>query len=217
MKKLIVLIVLFSIIYFVAGFTAVLVGWFPRDTYLTFSGIIGGLASVCGLLSFGIARKISKQDFEDIEAAYLKRISETADTLKESNWTLVAKKKQLQGTEEELKKLELKKKEMEFLVKKASMSLFLQDQFERNQARILDLVDANTELKKLLDEAAPLKRKLSELDQEIAVDPNVKLLNEIIAAARIEKQAILEFKTKFFGLGIDMKQLVRTLSRLMTS
>jgi hypothetical protein len=217
MKKLIVLIVLFSILYFAAGFAAVLLGWFPRDTYLTFSGIIGGLASVCGLLSFGIARRISKQDFEDIEAAYLKRISETADTLKQSDYVLVAKMKQLQGTEEELKKLEIKKREMEFLVKKASMSLFLQDQFERNQKRILELVESNTELKKLLDEAAPLKHKLTLLEQEIADDPNVKLLNEIIGAARIEKQAILEFKTSFFGLGIDMKQLVRRLSRLMTS
>ena len=217
MKKLIVIIVVFSILYFILGFITVLLGWFPKDTYLTFSGIVGGLASVCGLLSFGIARKISNADFEDIEATYLKKVSETADKLREKNDELIVKANQINSTEQELRQLEIKKKEMEFLVKKASMSLFLQDQLERNQNRIIELVNNSPELNKLLEEMEPLTEKLSQLGQEIKTDPNADMLNGIITVARLEKESILEFKTNFFGLGIDMKQIVRTIRKIMSS
>ena len=217
MKKLIVLIVIFSMLYFVVGLFAVLLGWFPKDTYLTFSGIIGGLASVCGLLSFGIARKISNEDFADVEAAYLKKISDTADRLKDTNDELLDKSRKINSTQEELNNLENKKKEMEFLVKKASMSLFLQDQFERHQKRILELVENNGELKVLLEEVEPIKEKLRQLEQEIEENPNVVMLNEIIATTKREKESILEFKTNFFGIGIDIKQAARTIAKIISS
>lgn len=217
MKKLIVSIVMISILYFVLGFVAVLLGWFPKETYLNLSGIMGGLASVCGLLAFGISRKISKEDFEDIESSYLKKISQTADKLKEKNDELVNKAKQINNTEEELRKLEIRKGEMEFLVKKASLSLFIQDQLDRNQKRILELVDSNPELKRLLDENEPLKKRLLKLTQEIKTDPNVELLNDIITSARREKESILRIKPSIFGMGIDIKQLLRTINKIMTS
>jgi len=95
MKKLIVLIVILSILYFVFGFIAVIIGWVPKETYLTLSAIIGGVASACGLLSFGIARKISNEDIENIEIAYFKKVSETADELKRKNDELILKANEL--------------------------------------------------------------------------------------------------------------------------
>lgn len=59
MKKLIVTIVILSVLYFVVGFIAMSLGLLQKDTYLTYAAIIGSIASVCGLLSFGIVKKIS--------------------------------------------------------------------------------------------------------------------------------------------------------------
>ena len=194
-----------------------LLGVFPKDTYLTLSGIIGGVASVCGLLSFGIARKFSNEDIETIEAGYMKKIADTAEKLEDQNVEILQKAKAISQTEEELKKLEIQKSEMEFLINKASMGLFLRDQLHRNQQRILELVETNSELHKLLNEIKPLKEKLEKLNQELESDPNVDLLMEVVKSAKFDKETIIELKPNLFGMAIDLKQLARSISKIMTS
>lgn len=105
---------------------------------------------------------------------------------------------------------------MEFLVKKASLSLFLQEQIERNQKMVTDKIVSDPELKKLLEEITPLKEKLRQLEQEIKSDPNVDLLEEIISIGKRDYEDLIEFKPNFFGLGINVNQLARTIVRIMT-
>lgn len=83
MRKLVVTIVILSILYFVVGFITMSLGVMQKDTYLTYAAIIGSIASVCGLLSFGIVKKITNEDFENVEIGYLKKVSEAADELKQ--------------------------------------------------------------------------------------------------------------------------------------
>jgi hypothetical protein len=90
-------------------------------------------------------------------------------------------------------------------------------QLERSQKRILELVENNAELNKLLKETEPLKQKLRQLEQEIEKNPNVELLNEIISTAKREKESILEFKTSIFGIGIDMKQVIRIIAKIIAT
>lgn len=216
-KKLIVTIVILSVLYFVVGFIMMSMGLMPKDTYLTYAAIIGSIASVCGLLSFGIVKKITNEDFENVEIGYLKKVSEAADELKQKKEELVSKSQALSNAEKEIKKLEIKKQEMEFLVKKASLSLFLQDQIERNQKMVTDKIESDLELKKLLEEISPLKEKLSKLEQEIKSDPNVDLLEEIISTGKRDYEDIIEFRPNIFGLGINVNQLARTIAKIMTS
>lgn len=193
MRRIIVWIVILSVLYFLLGYTAVLVGWLSKTVYLNWSGIIGALASVCGLLSFAISRSISNDDFQNIEAGYLKKIAQTADKLKEKSDELHDKAVLLNNAEEELKKMEIKKQEMGFLVRKASLSLFIQDQFRRNQERILEIVENSKELKRLLEESKSLRERGSKLDIKIKEDPNAELLDEIITALRREKEPAQNF------------------------
>lgn len=146
----------------------------------------------------------------------MKKVSEAADELKQKKEEIVSKSQALSKTEREIKKLEIKKQEMEFLVKKASLSLFLQDQIERNQKMVTEKVESDPELKKLLEEITPLKEKLSKLEQEIKSDPNVDLLEEIISVGKKKHEDIIEFKPNFFGLGINVNQLARTIAKIMT-
>ena len=224
MRKLIVSIVILSVLYFIVGYIAMYLGFIQKEVYYNLSAIIGSIASVCGLLTFGIVKKLNSEDFENVEMDYLKRVSDAANKLNKKKEELASKAEELENSEKEIKKLEIKKQEMEFLVKKASLSLFLQDQIERKQKKIAEKVESDHELKEILSEIGPLKYKLNKLEQEIKSDPNVDLLEEIlfsekraISNEQNEYKDIIEFRPNFFGIGINMNQLARTIMKIMTN
>lgn len=217
MRKLIVSIVILSVLYFIIGYIAMYLGLLSESIYYNFSAIIGSIASVCGLLTFGIVKKLNSEDFENVEMDYLKRASDAAKELNKKKEELASKAEELENSEKEIKKLEIKKQEMEFLVKKASLSLFLQDQIERNQKKVKEKIESDQDLKEILSEIGPLKDKLNKLEQEIKSDPNVDLLEEIIFS---EKKSVLNGKNEYkgiIGIGINISELARTITKIMIS
>lgn len=222
MRKLIVSLVILSVLYFIIGFIAMYFEYISKDVYYNLSAIIGSIASVCGLLTLGIVKKLNSDDFENVEMDYLKRASDAAKELNKKKEELASKAEELENSEKEIKKLEIKKQEMEFLVKKASLSLFLQDQIERNQKKVKEKIESDQDLKDLLSEIGPLKDKLNKLEQEIKSDPNVDLLEEIIFSGKRtvsnEKNAYADvwkitLMPPFFD--IDLTQLARTVIKIM--
>ncbi|MBK7103796.1 MAG: hypothetical protein IPH62_00730 [Ignavibacteriae bacterium] len=180
MKRILISIVIIALGYFIFGFVAVLLKWFDKDLYLTLSAIIGGVASVSGLLAFASSR-LKKEDIENVGIEYFKKVVESSEELKKKEEELQHKELELDTKEKELMELEIKKSEIELLVRKASMALFLKDQFERTQYRINEIKDENKELSKLLLQYVTYKKQLQVLDQEISVDENSEILAEIIA------------------------------------
>ncbi len=214
MKRTIVIIVLASILYFLLGFMATLAGWLDKTVYLNLSAIIGSVASVSGLLAFGLPRGISNEELEQIESNYLQRTVEAANDLKEKERELSNKAQELSSTEKEIKELELKKQEMEFLVRKVSLSLFLQDQIRRSQDRILEIVQENQELRDLLGGLGPQVEKLQELEEEVSLDKNAELLADVIESSKAEQgsklEPFVELRPSFFGMSVDLKRLAQT-------
>jgi len=188
MKKVLITIVLLAIAYFIVGFIAVKLDWLGETTYYNFSAIIGGAASVSGLLAFG-SNKIEKKDIEAVGVEYFKKVIESAEELEKREDELKSKEKQLTKKEKELAELEIKRQEMEFLVRKASMNIFLKDQFERTESRIIEIIHNNRELSKLLDEREKLNSKLIELQEEIDKSENVELLSFIIKSSELKREA----------------------------
>ncbi|WP_379134369.1 hypothetical protein [Paenibacillus sp. sgz500958] len=90
---------------------------------------------------------------------------------------------------------------MEFLVRKAGLSIFLQDQVERSEKRILEVISENQEVLRLLGEIKSNKEKLIALDEEIKTSDQVQLLQEIIYRAKIENNDI---SVGFQGLTIRL-------------
>ncbi len=82
---------------------------------------------------------------------------------------------------------------MEFLVRKASLSLFLQDQVERNETRVLKLISEDKELIRSLEEIMANREKLAALDEEIKVSEQVELLEEIIKRAKGNENSSITF------------------------
>jgi hypothetical protein len=116
-------------------------------------------------------------------------------------------------TAQELDSLEVKKKEMELLVRKASLALFLKEQYAHHERQVLEEVAKNKHLKKALDGATESAQKIAALDEEIKVDPNVKQLLEIISAAERRAPTFAEALNDFPPLTRAAFIILRLLNR----
>lgn len=175
MRKLFAAIILLCIAYFLGGWIGISIGWLSKEEYFAYAGVVGGLASVAGL--FALTRPaLSKSDVQAIEIESLKSMTKTVEDLQ----NLEVARARAKG---ELGDLEIKKTEMELLVKKASLALFLREQYEHYEKQVLEEVSKNSQLLESLDKAADASTKLKALNEEISSHPNVAQLREVIASA----------------------------------
>jgi len=142
MRRLILSVVFACVTYFVVGFILVKLQLFPEKDFYSYAGIVGGLASVCGLLAFALP-KLRTSDIQALELDSLQRAAQAAAEIEK-------REKELTDKEREIIRLKLQKEEMEFLVRKASLQLFLESQAKRQINRANELVDQDKELAKIL-------------------------------------------------------------------
>ena len=110
----------------------------------------------------------------------LRRIADTSEQVKQLELARAE-------TLEEIGTLETQKRQMEFLVQKASLVLFLQEQHRLYEKRVQDELAQNKGLMDSISELVSIEQKLAALEEEIARDPNVpnaELLERVIEAAR---------------------------------
>lgn len=162
-------------VYFIGGWFAVRFDIVSRDDYFAYAGIVGGLATVAGLLAL-TRPAITQSDIKSIELETLKSVADTAEQLQQLQSTRAQTVQEIDG-------LAVKKKEMELLVKMASLALFLKEQYSYHQRKILEEVAKNEALTRALQDAGATADKIAALDEEIDLDPNVQQLREIIAIA----------------------------------
>lgn len=175
MRTFFKIIITLSFLYFLAGLIGMKFNFFTKEDYFAYAGIVGTLATISSL--FALTRPvITKSDFQAIELETLKSVTETAEQLK-----LLQNARH--KTAEEIDELALKKKEMELLVKKASLVLFLKEQYTHYEQQVFKEISNNSDLKSSLEKLAEVSKKLSALNEEIESDPNVNQLKEIIATA----------------------------------
>lgn len=205
MRKLYALIILVCIVYFGGGWIAVKLDWVTRDDYFAYAGIVGGLASVAGLLAL-TRPPITQSDFKDVEIETLKSVTATAEQLRLLQ-SVHAK------TVQELDGLEVKKKQMELLVKKASLALFLKEQYSYHERQVLEEVAKNDHLRTALERATESAAKITALNEEIEVDPNVRQLRGIIDAAARREPTFEEALNDLSPLTRALFILVRALNR----
>ena len=205
MRRVFAIIIVLCTLYFLGGWIGVHFGWLPkeafsRDDYFAYAGIVGGLASVVGL--FALTRPaISRSDVQAIELDSLKSMAKVSEELQ----TLETARSRAKG---ELSDLEVRKKEMELLVRKASLALFLKEQYAFHERLVLEEIAKNHRLQENLDAALSSSSKLKALNEEIETNPNVVQLKEIIASAERQNELIeawinsAPFLTKSFLLGV---------------
>jgi len=177
-KILTITIILTAIFYFIIGYILVIVNLFELNQFLNFAAIIGGIASVLSLLSF-VLSNLKKQDIENLGIEYLKDIIRKSEELKQKEIELSQKRNDLTKREKEIQALEIKKKEIENLIQKTSMVVYLQDQYNHMREGIIKIIEEK-ELIKAYDKLNAIELKLKALDSEIANDKNIEFLKQIM-------------------------------------
>ena len=76
---------------------------------------------------------------------------------------------------------------MEILIKKESLRLFYSEQFINRIQSINKIIDTNDQLKRDLNEYNKIKDSLLALNEEIAGDPNIETLQEILSLSISKK------------------------------
>ena len=175
MRKLFAVMIVFCLAYFFCGWLAVQLDWLPRDDYLLYAGMVGALASVIGLVSF-IRPPMSRVDLRSLEIDSLQSMV----TLIKDMGRLEREKTKAEG---EIEDLDVRRKEMEILVRKASLSLFLKEQLSYHERQILEIMRGDLHLSRHLEDVKDIKQKLTTINEEIDSDPNVSLLQDIIITA----------------------------------
>jgi hypothetical protein len=173
------LLIVACLLYFICGGIAVYLRWFAPDRYVGIGGVVGGVASVLGLLALA-RRSLNQDDLAGLELESLRRIADTSEQVKQLELARAE-------TLEEIGTLETRKRQMEFLVQKASLVLFLQEQHRLYEKRVQDELAQNKGLMDSISELVSIEQKLAALEEEIARDPNVpnaELLERVIEAAR---------------------------------
>lgn len=165
MKRIIKIIVLLALIYFAVGLIVAksnLVPYFPYQVYLELSSIVGGIASVFGLLALGIPALTTK-DLKELELDSLKKVVSLAEDMKKADDELLKRSS-------EIGQLEQKKKRMELLMRKASMSIHLSDKHRSNTEQLIKLYRENKDI----------ESSLHALEEEIEQSGDQQLIKEIM-------------------------------------
>jgi DNA repair exonuclease SbcCD nuclease subunit len=188
-KKISVAFILIAVLYFVIGYVLVITGQLKQDLYNQIATIVGGLASILGLLGF-VLPSLKTSDIKSIEIDTLKSLAKTAEEIQK-------KEAELNTKQNDLTKLELQKQELEFLVRKASLNLFFKEQMERYYETLDNQISDNKEISRTINEIKELEYKTSELEIEIEKSPNTENILKIIAEAKKHRKTSIEIKTPF--------------------
>ena len=210
MRRIIKIIVLFAVIYFVFGLIISknnLLPSFTYQIYLEYSSIVGGIASILGLLTLGSPVVLTTKNLKKDEFELLRKLADLTETTeKYSN---------------ELDKLEQKKKETENLIWKACIAIALKERYSKN-------IDQLTTAYK---ENLGIEKRLRTLNEEVENNDNQELFKEIIMYIKKqtgyeqednteeqEKESSLEtlsnlfwVKPTIFGIGLDLNELFKRL------
>ena len=209
MRRIFAIIILLCIGYFIGGYAISQFGFITEEQYLKYAGIVGGLASVAGLFSF-IKPALTKDDLDSLELSSLKSLAETTEQVK------ALEQKRLEA-KSEIGDLKIRKKEMELLVKKASMSLFLKEQYAQHEQKVKNRINTDDVLKESLSQITEIKNKINALEEEIEADPNVEELREVIKSANMRQDSLDEAINAMAPIPKALFNFLREFSKALTS
>ena len=169
--------------------------WVDWDAYQKIVAIVGGLASVVGILG------LRSDTFQDLNSNMLRELAQKKEEYEK-------KQEKLQSATDQIAKLELKKEDLEALVEKASLSLYYKAELKRMYDRLGNLVEKNDDISKLIDEIKKMESDAKDLDCKIDKDDNVKEIIEAIQKANERTERKLRFTDivlSFFGNQITVR------------
>lgn len=197
MRQTIKIAILLCLVFFGLGWFAVQQGWLTQSLYLTIASLVGTIASVIGLLTFS-RPGISSEDLKAVEIESFAKLAAAAKDVEK----LEGKKLQ---TQTDIEQLTRTKQEMDVLVRKAALSLFMNEELRRLEDRIVAHLEQYPAIKQDLAQYQEKTARLVELNEEIHAHKDADLLSEIIRRVRFRPEVQIKdiFQTLdniwFFG------------------
>lgn len=189
MRKFSIICFILAFLIYVAGaimaWQEFLINW---DAYWKIVGIVGGSASIFGMLGIAL-NPLKDADIRNFRTQTLIDLAQTAKEIED-------KQDALKETNEQLTSLQIKKEELEVLVKNASLALFYKEELERLYQRLLKLLDKNREINETIVSIRQLEADASSLNAKIEQNEDIQdILNTIQKAKTrpISKGAIFKF------------------------
>jgi hypothetical protein len=182
-KVFLLIVIISAILYFLVGGAFVIWGNFQLNSYFNLGGIFGALASIAGLFSL-ISSRIKRSDIEEIGLDYFKDVIKASENLKQKEADLKAREQQVGLKEKEIQELEVKKAELELLVQKASMTIYLKDRLSRLDKEIIDLINQDKNLMQRIRDRETTKDQILKLKEEIDANEETEKVEEIIALVK---------------------------------
>ena len=179
-KAIAAIAILIFLAYSLIGIVLVFLHKFEFADFITWFGILGGIISVVGLLSF-FQRSTTREDLKELQLDTLREIADSSRKLESVEQARLA-------AENDITTLEVKKQQMEVMIKKAGLSIFLREQHQLYSGKILEELNSSTELSSNLIKLADINRQLDALDEEISNDENVDLILDIIHASKLRNE-----------------------------
>lgn len=196
-KRIAAIAILIFVGYSVIGFGLVAFNKFEIGDFLIWFGVLGGLVSVVGLLSF-FQKSTTKEDLQELQLDTLREIADSSRKLENLEEVREA-------TVNDINTLEIQRQQMEVMIRKASLSIFLQEQYKLYVNKVLEQIRSNDDLHGNLNQLSNVHEQLEALEEEISKDENVDLLLEILRQAkqRSEESQIkttIEFGSPFLNI-----------------
>lgn len=171
MRKVFFVIISMIAVFFIVGGIGAYFQFVDLNKYSLFAGILGSIASIMGLISFTTPR---------LKAADLKEVgTELVSEVANASAQVHALEEKIQQNKTEITQLELKKAEIELLVRKAATKIFLEERLKAVGLEIADYVGNDKKLTGLLETYNAILRSAKTIDEEITSDERVDLINHV--------------------------------------
>ena len=188
MRKLVLFCFVVAVLSYVLGailaWRNLLIDW---DEYLKIVAVVGGLASVIGLLGLVLS------PIRDLNSQVLKDLAHTTEELER-------KQEMLEKATQEIKTLELKKEDLNALVEKASLSLYYKAELKRMYDKLNKMIDSSEDISNLLKTIAKMEEDAQTLGCEIERNKDISVIISTIQKANERTERMLRFKDLVLSL-----------------
>lgn len=188
MRKFVLFCFVVAILSYVLGailaWRNLLIDW---DEYLKIVAVVGGLASVIGLLGLVLS------PIRDLNSQVLKDLAHTTEEFER-------KQEMLEKATQEIKTLELKKEDLNALVEKASLSLYYKAELKRMYDKLNKMIDSSEDISNLLKTIAKMEEDAQTLGCEIERNKDISVIISTIQKANERTERMLRFKDLVLSL-----------------
>jgi hypothetical protein len=188
-KKVVTVLILLSSLFLISGYFFVEKYPVIKNKYFEFTAIVGTIISVVSIYSFVSSNK-AIIDIENTDNESLKKISKAITELEKQRKDIENASSVITQKQREINELEIQKKEIEVLIQKGSLLYFLKDQLKIKTDRIIQIIENNPELNKLISDKNDIENKLILLEEEVSKNPHVEILNSIISETPISNKLV---------------------------